>query len=302
MHSSVTHRPRWRWTALALLAPLAVVGCGGSGSKSSDSATLRSADSAAGPPAAAVGGKAAASGAAAGNPQTPLQQRDIVRTATLDVTVRNVDRAADSAVASTVAFGGRADGDDRTSSDTGRRADLVLRVPPAKLEALLAAVVRLGHENNRTDHGEDVTSARADVDSRVQTLNTSVARLRDFLQKSGSITDLVALESQLTQRESELESTVAQQRALADQVGLASLTVQLSSTGPVSAHASGPSGFGSALTGGLSALLLVLRWSGAVLGYALPLLLGALLVLLPLALWWRRRGSRPVPVVEPLTE
>ena len=103
----------------------------------------------------------------------------------------------------------------------------------AALSGLMDKVVALGHENSRTDHGDDVTAQVADVGARVRELQISVGRLQDFLRHSGSIGDLVSLESQLTQRQSELDSTLSQQRALADQVDLATLTVDLSTISPV---------------------------------------------------------------------
>src|SRR6185503_18954979 len=186
--------------------------------------------------------------------------RAVVRTGTLSVTVANVDQAADSALAATKADGGRVDGDDRNEDSTGRHAELVLRVPAAKLDELRDTVSRLGHEDNRSMHGADVTANQADIDGRVQELTISVGRLQDYLKHSGSISELVTLESQLTQRESELQSTVEQQKALSDQVELATLTVDLHGKAAVVHARSGPAGFGSAVWKALGGLLLSLRW------------------------------------------
>ncbi|MEO6700650.1 MAG: DUF4349 domain-containing protein [Jatrophihabitantaceae bacterium] len=305
-HRPPTSSRSVRWWALAL-ATLALAGCGGAASKSSSSNAGSGAI--AGLPAGDSAKLPAAAPAAAGGPaasQTPLQQRDIVRTATLDVTVGNVDRAAASALAATAAAGGRVDGDDRGGDRAGRHASLILRVPPAKLDGLIALVAKLGHENGRTVHGEDVTASRADTDAQVQALTISVGRLQDFLKHSGTITDLVALESQLTTRQSQLQSTIAQQRALADEIGLTTLTVSLSATAPkASAAGSDPSGFGTALVAALHGLLLVARWTGAILGYLLPFGLALAIVLVPAGLWWRQRRGAAGPAslpVEPVTE
>ena len=164
------------------------------------------------------------------------------------VTVTDVDRAANSALSATAAADGRTDRDDRSDDGNGRHAELVLRVPPAKLDSLISTIGRLGHEDSRSVQGQDVTASQADVTARVQALTISVGRLQDFLRHSGSIADLVSLESQLTQRESDLQSTVAQQHALSDQVDLASLTVELSSAPrPAGTGDSAPAGFGTAV-------------------------------------------------------
>lgn len=229
--------------------------------------------------------------------QVPVQQRDIVRTATLSLQATDVDRAANLIGAQATAAGGRIDGDDRNAGGADRTAHLVLRLPPQALDRVLASAVRLGHETGRSVHGEDVTATRADVAARVAALRTSVDRLRNFLSKSGSITDLVRLESALSERESTLESTVAQQRALADQIGLATLTVDISSPAATAAI-SNPSGFGAALSRGWHGLVLALGWLLTGLGYVIPFAALAALIMVPVVLI-RRRRQVPAPLVEP---
>jgi hypothetical protein len=241
---------------------------------------------------------------AAGQPakvSTPLQQRDIVRTGTLALKVSDVDRAANAVVAQTQRVGGRVDGDARSNTGDRRTASLVLRLPAQAWDAMITDLVtHIGTETSRTVKGEDVTATRADVTARVAALQTSVGRLTDFLKHSGTINDLVSLEGQLTQREAELESTVAQQRALSDQISLTTLTVELSAPKAVTpVRASGPSGFGSALAGGLHALTVGWRWLMAAVGYALPFGVVAALVIVPLLVIWRRRRLSGPPV-EPI--
>jgi hypothetical protein len=232
-------------------------------------------------------------------PVTPLQTRQLVRTADVSVTVPDVDRAAAIALDAATAAGGRLDSDDRGGARSDRHAHLVLRVPPAGLAALLKRVVGLGQETSRTEQGQDVTAAVADVGARVAQLQISVGRLQDFMRRAGSLADLLTLESQLTQRESDLQSTIAQQRALADDVQLATLTVDLTATAPpVRRHAAGPPGFGSALLASLHGLWLAGRVTVAGLGYLVP----ALVILGPVGfvvLRVRRRNRRPAPEPQP---
>ncbi len=293
-----------RLAPLALLAALAIAGC--SGAQHSSRSAGSAADQRAAVPAPALGSAGAeavvpsAKGAPVAVNQVPLQQRDIVRTATLNVTVADADRAATKAVATVNQLGGRADGDDRGSDSGDRHAELVLRVPSDRLDSLITAVAALGHENSRADHGTDVTASNADVNARVQALTISVGRLQDYLKHSASITDLLALETQLGQRQAELESTQAQQRALADQITLATLTVQLSTSAPVAHAAAGPSGFGSALVSALHAMLLSLRWLAAMLGYLMPFVVLAALVGYPILRYRRRTSAGAQPLaVEP---
>ena len=258
------------------LFAILLAGCSGAGHSSNGGV----AGSVTGAPVGSSANGSAADGKGAGaqlgssvQQREPLQQRQVIRTATVDLTVPDVDRAAQVALAATARAGGHADSDQRSTGAAGRHAHLVLRVPAARLDDLLGQVIALGRETSRTEQGSDVTAGVADVGARVTELQISVARLQDFLRHSGSITDLLALESQLTQRQSDLQSTIAQQRALADQVSLATLTVELSPPAAgISGRASQLPGFSGALRASLHALLFSSRLLLALLGYLTPFL------------------------------
>lgn len=265
-----------RWLAATALASLvALAGCS-HGSQSS-SGSLDGAVAKA-PAATAAAGTA---GSAPGKAEPAVQQRAFVRTATVSLRTKDVNAAANGAAQAAKRAGGRVDGDTRTDGGT---AHLVLRVPSTKLDAAITALDALGTETSRTIEGTDVTAKQADTDARTRATATSVGRLESLLARSAKLADLLTLETQLTQRQSELESMQAQQRALADQIALASITLDISSLSappPPQRASGGPTGFGGALAAGWHGLVLAGRWVAAVVGYALPTI--ALVALLALA-------------------
>lgn len=274
-----------------VLALAVAAGCSGSSHNSSGSSD-KAANKLA-PSAAAAARGPAQQGAAAGRtatPSTPLQQRDIVRTATVELHTRDVNHAADTIVALADPAGGRVDGDDRAHAGRTRTATLVLRVPPDTLSPIITKVDALGTETSRSVHGEDVTASKADITARTIALQTSVSRLRSFLSHSGSIGSLVSLESQLTQRESELESIQGQQRALSDKIALATLTVRLSTTPkPAAKPRPKAAGLGAAFVSGWHALIAAVRWVVRLIGYSLPITAVVVLVGGTFVVFWRRR-------------
>ncbi|HVX43608.1 MAG TPA: DUF4349 domain-containing protein [Mycobacteriales bacterium] len=271
-----------------LLIAVIVGGCSGGGKSSNASLGAGSG----GDRAAAVPAPNHGEAQDAANSTPPLQQRDIIRTATVKLRTRNVDDAANSIVALAEPAGGRVDGDDRSSEGRARTATLVLRVPPDALNRIIGRVDDLGTETGRSVHGEDVTAKKADVTARTAALQTSVDRLRNLMSHSASVNSLVSLENQLTQRESELESMQAQQRGLVDEIALATLRVELSS---VPKHAAKPetkaAGLGSAFTSGWHALLAALRWFVRIIGYSLPITAVLLLIGGGSLFLWRRHQS-----------
>jgi hypothetical protein len=226
----------------------------------------------------------------------PIQQRAVVRTATLNIRSSDVDRTAADITGIVRQKQGRVDGDNRQATGVARTADLVLRVPPEVLDPLITQVVAMGTETSRAVHGEDVTANKADTEARVAALTTSVSRLRNFLAHSGSIGDLIALEGQLSQREAELESAKAQQRALADQVGYATLSVHLSASNPSATAAHHTRGFGSALLASWHAIAAGSRWLLVMGGYVLPIAVPFALIGMVIVRIRRSRRSLPGPI------
>ncbi len=246
-----------------------------------------------------------ASGSGASASAVSLLQRDVVRTGTMSVTVADVDRAASAASALAVAAGGRVDGDNRDTSAEARSAELVLRVPPARLDAVISQIDALGKETSRSVKADDVTASKADIDARTTALSASVSRILQFMRKASDARDLISLESELTTRQAQLDSLQAQQRALGDEISLATLTVDLSvKPAPeiVARHSSGPSGFGTALAGGWHGLVVSVRWVLAGVGYGLPIAVIVSVLATAALLIWRRREQGAPPVSPPVTE
>jgi hypothetical protein len=281
---------------VTLALVLTVAGCSGSGSKSSSSAGF-----AAGTTAAAGGFAAAALAPATAAAPTAAANADraVVRTATMSVQVTDVDATANKVEALASEPGERVDGDQRDSVGRGRTAQLILRVQPQRLNAVITAVDAMGKETARTVTGQDVTATKATDDASVTSLTASVTRLREFLAKSATLNSLLAVERTLTEREGELQAAQTQQRALDDTVALASLTVSLShppaAVVVVKKHHAGPAGFGTAIHSGWHGLTTTLEWLVAGVGYVLPIGLPMLLLAAVGVLVRRRFNHRPVP-------
>lgn len=291
--------------ALALLGSVALVGCTGSTHSSSKSSTA--AGMAVPAPAAPVAEKAASAAGSAGGSDsqgtsvgTQATDRSVVRTASIDLVTPDVDRAATAIDRLATSTGGRLDTDQRSAAGTRRTAQLILRVPPARLDATIAAIDALGHEQARHVQAVDVTTTKADDDARVAALATSVTRLRQLLARSASLKDLLAVETQLTDRQSDLDAMRASQAALADQISLARVTVNLRVPAAIAAagHGFRPTGFLAAVANGFHAVVLSARVGLAAVGYALPIAV-PLAVLALLYVIWRRRRTTGGPVDEP---
>ncbi|MEV5331042.1 DUF4349 domain-containing protein [Streptomyces werraensis] len=291
-----------------LAATLLATGCSGAG----DSADSKAgggkgvaADEGTAVDAAPESGKQGAPGGAADRsaPSAPRPAAEhIIRTASLTVRVKDVPTALDEARTATTNAGGYV-GEETTRRDGQghERTRVVLRVPVDAYDKVLAELEGTGTLVERSANAEDVTDQVVDVESRIRSQRASVARIRELMDRATRLGDVVTLEGELSSRQADLESLLAQQASLKDRTSLATVTLTLSET-PVKEEAKDDNpGFLDALAGGWGVFLTLLRWLMLALGAVLPFAaVAALLVLV-----WSRlisprlpRRPRPGPATE----
>ncbi|HEU5355080.1 MAG TPA: DUF4349 domain-containing protein [Actinocrinis sp.] len=160
------------------------------------------------------------------------------------------------------------------------QAVLVLRVPPQSVDSVLTALAGKGTVTYQSRSASDVTGQVADVASRVTSAQAAIAELRTLIDKAASMNDLISLEQALAQRESDLESLQAQQKALADQVQFATITVGYFAQGKPASPPPVRTGFMRGLTVGWHGFLAVLRGLLATIGWLVPY------AVVVAVLWW----------------
>ncbi|KQV26300.1 DUF4349 domain-containing protein [Yonghaparkia sp. Root332] len=267
-------------------------------------------------------------GEESGGGDAPSEDRELVITGSLYVTVEDPLEAADEAARIVERAGGRVDGrresaprdagsGDGTSSGGGTEfapdysvdeyggysgyysfgngggAVLELRIPSTRLMETLDELEALGEREELVLSSDDVTFERRDLTARISALESSVARLLALQDAAADLDDLIALESAISDRQAELESLQAQERYYEDQVSLSTITLTLGSedVAPVDE----PDSFWSGLATGWDALLAFLGGALVVAGVLLPWLIA--LGVLALVAWailrraWTRRSK-----------
>ena len=186
-----------------------------------------------------------------------------------------------------------------TSPANGRgqaSAVVELKIPAAAYQPTLAALAGtgIGTRLSLTQQAQDVTQQVADVNSRVASDQAAINQLRDLLKRAGSVAELLSVQDQINSEESDLESMLAQQRALNHETSYA--TVTLSLVGPKAAAAkprpaSPPPGLASGASSGWHAFTVTVGWVLTALGAVAPFV-AAVLVIGAMVWWLRRRGGR----------
>ncbi|MFE6908418.1 DUF4349 domain-containing protein [Streptomyces erythrochromogenes] len=284
--------------ALSLVGVLGLTGCGADGQGAAgDKAAVappaadgKAREGAAG--AAAAPAPAGSAGAAAKNDGAPVAVRpNVIRTATLGIETADVQKTLAAARSAADGAGGYVGSESTKRGESGRMTSTVtLRVPGERYDAVLGAMEGSGKLLHRKVDAQDVTEKVADINSRVSSQQASVARVREMMGKASALSEVVMLESELSRRQSDLESLLAQQTALKDQTSMGTITLEVSEPAPAAEEAKKKEPtFLGALSSGWEVFTKILRYLLVALGALLPFLLTAAVVVLLVRLyrWWR---------------
>jgi len=221
--------------------------------------------------------------------------RALVITGSITITADDPIAAAEKATAITAAAGGRVDARQQYAPRDGDagRATLTLRIPASALEGVRDQLAELGSVDETLTDSVDVGTEQRDLDTRITTLRASIDRYTGWLADADTTKDLIELESAISERQNELESLEAQQRALADSVAMSTITLELRSQA-LAPPPEGPTDFWSAVAAGWASF--VGFWSAVLvaLGMGLPwlVLVG---VVIAVVVWIARRAGRSTP-------
>lgn len=269
--------------AAVLVTGIALSGCsaGSSSSGASDSGTT--ADRA--PQAVDVGG------GREGEQDAASPDQALVITGTVTITAEDPLAASEKATAITLAAGGRVDA--RTEyaprdGDAGS-ATLTIRVPADAVEDVRDQLKELGTVEETDFSSVDIGTQQRDLDTRITTLRASIARYTGWLADADTTADLIQLEQAIAERQNELESLEAQQRALADRVAMSTITLELRSEA-LAPPPEGPKNFWEGVVVGWNGFVAFWGAVAVALGVGLPWLVALGIALTIVVLLMRRAG------------
>ena len=245
--------------------------------------------------------------AAGGSTESQPTDRSVITTGQVSITVDDPVASAEDVAQIADRAGGRVDNRRETpGTDTQpASASLTLRIPSDELDETVEELRGLGTVTSVSMDSSDVTQQRQDLDARIAALTASVDRLRELLGTATSIADLIAIESELTTRQAELDSLTQQRDWLVDQVDYSTLTVDLVTEDVAPDPA--PDDFWSGLVAGWNALVGFAKWLGVAVGVLLPwvavLLVAALIIIGIVVIAGRNRRHRTdAPSTTPTAE
>jgi hypothetical protein len=217
----------------ALVHGSVAVGPGTAGAPAtSGSAAAGSSGLAAAPAASPQSSSAPAPSTPSSPDQVPAVQTRVIKTASASLSIPRgrlqtvMGQLGD--VAST--DGGYVQSSTTSSSSPGQPAtgNATLRIPVDNFETALDRVKALGTPTSVTSSGQDVTSQYVDLQARLQSLEDSRTQFRQILTHATSISDILAVEQQIGDIQTQIEQLQGQLNVMSDQTAYSTITVSLS--------------------------------------------------------------------------
>ncbi len=156
--------------------------------------------------------------------QTQTAGRQIIFTADMTIAVTDVAAAGEEATRVIEGLGGFLFGQ-QTRGLPEPQSTLTFKIAPDRFQEALTRLGSIGELRSQNVSADDVTERIVDLQSRITTAEASVTRLRELIAEAVGIEAITALESQLLQRETDLETMRGQLRTLRDRVDLATIVV-----------------------------------------------------------------------------
>ena len=232
------------WRGLAILAiiggALVVAACGGS--LQDDSASSDGRGFAGGGEATSGANNDAAEAPAEGGdralPQAQVQDRKIVRNATLDLHVENITAAVQQVEDAAGAAGGFVSSSNvfvSNTDDTGdsvertQTASVTLRVPADAYSSVMSQLRGIAKETvSETSDASEVTEEYTDLQARLRNLGATEARYLELLARAVTIDEILTVQDRLNTVRLEIEQVTGRINVLNNLTDFATITVRLS--------------------------------------------------------------------------
>ena len=152
----------------------------------------------------------------------------IVYTANLDLETTAFDQAVSDIGAAVEHFGGYFANSSQNGNNSGYRyADYTVKVPKNQFQNFLNSIGEVCHVTYTSTSAEDITDSYYDVDSRLKTAQTKLERLQELLSRADNMSDIITIESAISDAEWEIENLTGTLRTYDARVDYATVYLSL---------------------------------------------------------------------------
>ena len=150
----------------------------------------------------------------------------IIKTGSMTLEVADIGKAMSDSQKAISGLGGTVDSSNQFGTGTDATATIAFKVPAARWDAAVAALRGIGNKVLSMQSGTtDVTSQVIDLGARIDNLQKTEAALQAIMARATAVSDVLAVETQLSSVEGQIEELQAEQNNLKNQAAMSTLTV-----------------------------------------------------------------------------
>ena len=160
------------------------------------------------------------------------EDRKLIRTISIDAETEEIETLLEGLNAKVSELGGYVQNREIYNGSTYsnrryRHADLTIRIPAEKVDGFVAHVSGVSNVVSSNESIDDVTLTYVDTETRLKALETEQQRLLEMMEQAETMSDLLAIESRLTEVNYQLESVASKLKTLENQVSYATVRLYI---------------------------------------------------------------------------
>lgn len=155
----------------------------------------------------------------------PVSAQLLIRKASLSVEVSDISNAVERATAIAKTQGGYVEAANAHQGDH-QYASMTIRLPADQFGGTLDLFAALGTVTHKSLSSDDVTESYIDMEARLKNAIALRERLKDLLSKAADIKDILAIETQMSRVQTDIESMEGRLKALKGKVDYATITLR----------------------------------------------------------------------------
>lgn len=162
-------------------------------------------------------------------PPVDTQDRLVIKNTNLSLVVKDVAKVITQIESVAKGFGGFLVDSNLNKPESAANGTISVRVPQEKLTESLDEFKKLAVKVvSESVYGQDVTDEYVDLEARLEVLNKTKAKFEEIMDKAYAIQDLLSVQRELINLQSQIDSLKGQQKYYAQSAKLSKVTIYLS--------------------------------------------------------------------------
>lgn len=158
---------------------------------------------------------------AADDSSAVVLERKLIKNGTISVEVQNLQNAEEKVSEWCASFGGYIESSSTSTSDSS----FTVKVPSAKFDAAIESAGKFGSVKNTTVSLQDVSEQFYDLKGRLETRKVLRDKLSGYLKQASTMQDMLKIERELNNVQSEIESMEGRLNMLSNQIDYSTISV-----------------------------------------------------------------------------